>query len=209
MDAKDFREWRHRLRITQAEAANLLALTDRAVQHYEGGTRGISPRIERLCFAVERRFWRGKHKSKGTHDFYDPRDIVATPQKFFKKLDREFKFDLDVCALPSNAKCRRFFTPEMNGLAQEWSGTIWMNPPYFQGRVGVWLKKAWHEVQKNKATVVALIHVRTSPAWWHDYALRATEIRFVRGRLGQFRHSAVLVFRPRRSSSPKVSTIMV
>jgi hypothetical protein len=60
---------------------------------------GVSPRIERLCFAVERRFWKGKHRSRGTHDFSDPRDVAATPQKFFDKLTREFNFDLDVCAV--------------------------------------------------------------------------------------------------------------
>jgi hypothetical protein len=47
---------------------------------------------------------------------------VATPQAFFDRLDAEFNFTLDVCALPENAKCKRYFTPEINGLAQPWRG---------------------------------------------------------------------------------------
>lgn len=50
-------------------------------------------------------------------------DVWATPQNFFDKLNDVFNFDLDVCALPENAKCDRFFSPEDNGLNQEWTGT--------------------------------------------------------------------------------------
>ena len=33
---------------------------------------------------------------------------VETPQKFFDMLDREFCFQLDVCATAENAKCKRY-----------------------------------------------------------------------------------------------------
>ena len=49
-------------------------------------------------------------------------DLWATPQDFFDALDREYHFDLDVCALPENAKCAEYFTPEVDGLAQDWTG---------------------------------------------------------------------------------------
>ena len=45
-----------------------------------------------------------------------------TPQDFFDALDKEFSFTLDVCALPSNAKCRNYFTPEDDGLSRDWWG---------------------------------------------------------------------------------------
>lgn len=48
-------------------------------------------------------------------------DLWATPQAFFDELDKEFGFDLDVCAIPENAKCERYFTPEQDGLKQEWN----------------------------------------------------------------------------------------
>ena len=46
----------------------------------------------------------------------------ATPQKFYEELDAEFHFDLDPCATPENAKCKRFFTIEDDGLKQNWGG---------------------------------------------------------------------------------------
>ncbi|EZI38238.1 DNA N-6-adenine-methyltransferase family protein, partial [Acinetobacter baumannii 42057_6] len=68
-------------------------------------------------------------------------DVWSTPQDFFEKLDRVFNFDLDVCALPENAKCERYFTPEIDGLKQEWTGTCWMNPPYGKEIID-WVAKA-------------------------------------------------------------------
>ncbi len=58
-------------------------------------------------------------------------DVWPTPLDFFRKMDRKYgPFDLDVCALPDNAKCPRYFTPEQDGLQQRWEGRCWCNPPY-------------------------------------------------------------------------------
>ena len=48
--------------------------------------------------------------------------VQATPQDFFDWLNSIFRFDLDVCALPENAKCKHFYTPEDDGLRQPWGG---------------------------------------------------------------------------------------
>lgn len=45
-------------------------------------------------------------------------DLWETPQILFDQLNNEFHFNLDVCALPENAKCAAYYTPEMNGLIQ-------------------------------------------------------------------------------------------
>lgn len=122
--------------------------------------------------------------------FSSKTDMWSTPQAFFDVVNGEFDFDLDVCATPENAKCERYFTKEQDGLAQVWGGTCWMNPPY--GReIKHWMKKAYHSAQQG-ATVVCLVPSRTDTAWWHDYAAKAQEVRFIRGRLkfGNAKNSA-------------------
>lgn len=107
-------------------------------------------------------------------------DLWATPQEFFDKLHSEFHFELDVCALPANAKCERYYSPEDDGLKHEWNGTCWMNPPY--GReIGKWVQRAY-EASLDGATIVCLLPARTDTKWWHDYCMKG-EIRFVKGRL--------------------------
>ena len=105
-------------------------------------------------------------------------DLWATPQDFYDRLNQEFRFDLDVCALPENAKCKKYYTPDTDGLKQEWTGTAWCNPPYGR-QIGKWVKKA-HD---SGCTVVMLLPARTDTAWFHDYIYGKAEVRFIKGRL--------------------------
>jgi phage N-6-adenine-methyltransferase len=122
----------------------------------------------------------------------------ATPSALFTTLNAEFRFDLDVCATPALAKCARFFTPDLDGLRQPWTGRCWMNPPY--GRtIRRWVEKAQH-ASRAGTVVVGLLPARVDTAWWWDYCV-GHEIRFLKGRLrfGQATHaapfpSAVVVF---------------
>ncbi len=133
--------------------------------------------------------------------FSSKTDMWATPQAFFDKLNGSFQFETDVCALPENTKCHKFFTPEQNGLAQDWIGTCWMNPPY--GReIGAWVEKAFHQSRVHGSTIVCLLPARVDTRWWHDYCAKG-EVHFVKGRLkfGDAKDSApfpsaVVVFRP-------------
>lgn len=54
--------------------------------------------------------------------FSSKTDLWETPQNFFDTVNNEFHFEIDACALPENTKCERYFTPEQNGLIQEWGG---------------------------------------------------------------------------------------
>lgn len=110
--------------------------------------------------------------------FSSKSDLWETPQDFFDELNREFHFNLDVCALPESAKCASYFTPEQDGLQKNWGGyNVWCNPPYGR-RIGEWVKKA----AESGAPVVMLLPARTDTRWFHDYIYGKAEIRFVRGR---------------------------
>ena len=107
-----------------------------------------------------------------------------TPQEFFDILNKEFNFTLDVAALPGTAKCQKYFTPDDDGLAQDWTGEIFfMNPPYGRGQdVYSWVKKAY-ESAINGAIGVCLLPLSGDTKWFHDFCMKASEIRFVRDRL--------------------------
>lgn len=105
-----------------------------------------------------------------------------TPQDFFNALNARFSFTLDVCALPENAKCSRYFTPEVNGLSVPWTGErCFMNPPY--GReISAWVAKARREAERG-ALVVGLLPARTDTAWFHEHVYPHAHIKFLRGRI--------------------------
>ena len=114
--------------------------------------------------------------------FTSKTDMWGTPQATFDELNAEFGFTVDVCAIPENAKCKQFFTPDIDGLSQDWRGNIcYMNPPYGK-QIKKWVEKAHIESQKG-AVVVALLPARTDTGWFHDHVKGKAEIRFLRGRL--------------------------
>ena len=135
----------------------------------DGQLKRVQSRKENLGRRLNEARWNGKGGN------------WATPQDFFDALDAEFDFTLDVAAETWNAKCPLYFTPDHDGLSQDW-GTerCWMNPPY-----GVvierWMQKAYEAAQKG-ATVVALVPARLNAKWWHQYAEKG-EMRTIDGRL--------------------------
>lgn len=111
------------------------------------------------------------------------KDDWCTPQAFFDELEREFHFDLDAAASSENAKCKRYFTKETDGLKNSWRGTVFCNPPYGR-KVIEWVRKASSEAA-NGATVVMLIAARTDTRFFHEYIYNKpnVEIRFIKGRI--------------------------
>lgn len=114
--------------------------------------------------------------------FSSKTDLWGTPQDLFDKLNKEFNFTLDVCALPENAKCARYFTPAQNGLIQQWTGSCWMNPPYGR-QIGQWVEKAFRIWNNHSGNVVCLLPARTDTVWFHTWIYNIAEIRFLKGRL--------------------------
>ena len=109
-------------------------------------------------------------------------NLWATPQELFDKYDNIYHFETDVCAVPENAKCKVYYTPEVDGLAQKWTGVCWMNPPY--GReIGKWVRKAYESARDDNATVVCLLPARTDTAWFHDYVFPYASLEFIRSRI--------------------------
>lgn len=116
--------------------------------------------------------------------FTSETDEWPTPPFLVEALRPVFPFTLDPCATVVSAKAPRFFTREVDGLAQSWANEIvWMNPPYGLG-IKFWMAKARHSALHEGATVVCLVPARTDTAWWHEYVMPAdNHLVFIRGKL--------------------------
>jgi hypothetical protein len=95
-----------------------------------------------------------------------------TPKAFYDKLDAEFHFNDDPCPLSDNG---------IDGLLRSWGTSTFLNPPYGKN-IDKWMMKAYQESRLGKI-VVCLVPSRTDTRWWHEWAMKAETIRFVKGRL--------------------------
>jgi len=118
-----------------------------------------------------------------------PKDEWGTPQWLFDLLDQEFHFDCDAASTRANCLCERGFfggkDDGYNALTRDWFpwySTFWLNPPYSAGNIDKFMQKAYEESLKG-ALVVCLMPCATDTKWWHNYAMKAQEIRFIKGRV--------------------------
>ena len=118
---------------------------------------------------------RGMKKFKGLMTSLSPH--WATPKWLYDELDNEFHFDFDPCPLGGN----------IDGLAISRGKRNYINPPYGRS-IGPWIKKAY----ECGSLCVMLLPARTDTRWFHDYCMKADEIRWIKGRLkfGDAKNSA-------------------
>lgn len=120
-----------------------------------------------------------------TNKFESKKQDWTTPKSLFDKLDQEFHFEWDLAADKNNTLCEKFYTKEDNALIKNWNGICYLNCPYGdkKSRIVDWVKKAYHETRVNSnLVVVMLIPNRSNCKWFHEYILKAYEIRFIKGR---------------------------
>jgi site-specific DNA-methyltransferase (adenine-specific) len=71
--------------------------------------------------------------------------------------------------------------PLKKGLINEWGKRVFVNPPY--SNIRDWIVTSYTKARNFGSIVVMLIPSRTDTKYWHEYVMKADEIRFIKGRL--------------------------
>lgn len=125
-------------------------------------------------------------------------DRWFTPAGLYKKLNDEFHFNHDP-ALKERVDWSN------SGLSTPWGTKTFCNPPY--SNLADWLAKGYREYKSGKL-VVFLIPSRTDTHAWHDYVMKASEVRLIKGRItfegaeqGAPFPSCIVVFDPSKTGT--------
>ena len=123
-------------------------------------------------------------------DWYTPKAVI----------DSLAQFDLDPCtcieAMQVNNSAKNYFTIEDDGLKQEWKGRVWLNPPYSQPDLRLFLEKmALHN------NGIALTGSRIDTKWFHDVVLEhASGIKLIYGRIKFHKPDGLVANQPKNGS---------
>lgn len=123
-------------------------------------------------------------RAMGSHQSANAKTTTwLTPPEILEELG---PFDLDPCAAPSPrpwpSASRHIELPE-DGLAADWEGRVWLNPPY-SFAAWTWLAKL-----AEHGDGIALIFARTETAGFvREVWGKATAVLFLHGRL-HFHHA--------------------
>lgn len=82
---------------------------------------------------------------------------MKTYKEFWKELNDEFHFTIDVAADDNNHMCPRYYTPQQDGLKQDWTGeVVWCNPPFGDG-IDQWINTGFMYSITDNITFVAMV----------------------------------------------------
>lgn len=87
---------------------------------------------------------------------------LYTPKWIFEEIG--LRFDLDVCASDNEnivVPADRYYTMQDDGLTSEWTGRVWMNPPFSEPRL-------WAEKWLAHGNGIALLPLSGNSRWWRD-----------------------------------------
>jgi len=110
------------------------------------------------------------------------KDVWQTPEELWKPIDKRNTIKLDPCAGTNTSIGEINYTHKDNGLTQDWTGTVWVNPPFSQKKK--WMKKAKDEI-KNCETIYIITPDSTDvKSWWHGQLANFCEwVWFSEGRI--------------------------
>jgi ParB family chromosome partitioning protein len=112
-----------------------------------------------------------------------------TPEKYIV-LVREVMggIDLDPASADESQviiKAKTFYTKEDDGLKQEWSGRVFLNPPFKMPEVEQFIFKLCDTIESNTVTqAILLTNDNTDTKWWQRAAGLAEAVCFSAGRIG-------------------------
>lgn len=116
------------------------------------------------------------HYSSKSAEWYTPDAIVE------RVMEALGDIDLDPCADPDHGiPAMAHMTAADDGLARDWFGRVYMNPPYGQ-EIKYWARKLRDEFDSGRVdAAIALVPARTDTDWWE--LLNTFPVCFAHGRL--------------------------
>ncbi|MEO5363850.1 MAG: ParB N-terminal domain-containing protein [Magnetococcus sp. DMHC-8] len=130
-----------------------------------------------------------------------------TPSKWIE-LARQAMGSIDVdpasnATAQQTVQAARWYDQEQDGLQQEWSGNVWLNPPYARGLIDGFVDKLLEQFQSGTARqAIALVDNRTDTRWFHALCSVASAVAFTKGRVNFYNETV-------EASSPANGSVFV
>jgi phage N-6-adenine-methyltransferase len=119
--------------------------------------------------------------NSGNNEWYTPAEYIEAAREVLGTIDLD-PASSDIANQTVQAK--HYFTAEVDGLAHEWSGRIWMNPPYAGELIGQFTSKLMQHYDEGKIeAAIVLVNNATETKWFQEMAQEASAVCFPRGRV--------------------------
>jgi ParB family transcriptional regulator, chromosome partitioning protein len=186
--------------VSQAQAATMLNVSERSVR---SAKTALDQGVPELVRAVEKgeiavssaaqiaslpdeeqreRIQPGGYASlTGNNEWYTPTEYIECARRVMNSIDLDPASN-DIAQ--RTVKADRYFTVADDGLAQEWQGRVWLNPPYSQPQIQQFIEKLVAEYESGRMSeAILLVNNSTDAKWFQTAAAACSAICFTRGRI--------------------------
>lgn len=119
--------------------------------------------------------------NSGNNEWYTPPEYIESARSVLGEID----LDPASSSLANRTvMAKTFFTVDNDGLKAQWTGRVWMNPPYSSDLVGKFASKiAYHFESGDISEAIVLVNNATETRWFNEIVSVASAVSFVRGRI--------------------------
>jgi DNA N-6-adenine-methyltransferase (Dam) len=122
-----------------------------------------------------------KSEYTGETEWYTPAEFLTAARAVMGSIDLDPASSIQA---QQTVQASAFHTIEDSGLAHEWRGRVWLNPPYRQPYIAEFVAKIVGEVEAGRVTeAIMLTHNYTDTEWFHRGFAACSAICFTRGRV--------------------------
>jgi len=117
----------------------------------------------------------------GDEESYTPAIYIKSARRVLGGIDLDPASNVQAQA---TVRAARFFTVKDDGLSRDWSGRVWMNPPYTARVINDFMAKLCESFERGAVTTaIALTNNNTDTSWFHNSMEVASAVCFTRGRI--------------------------
>lgn len=117
--------------------------------------------------------------NSGNNEWYTPSEYIEAARKAMGSIDTDPASNEIANKV---VRAEKYYTIETDGLAHDWHGNVWMNPPYSSDLITKFIEKL-KEQRGNYEQAIILVNNATETQWFYEIVKIASAVCFPKSRV--------------------------